>query len=301
MIIPEKIKKGDVVGIIAPSDSIEEKDKEYIEKSIKLMEKIGLTVEFGKNVYSNTSKYGATPEEKAEDIHYMFKNSKVKAIFCVKGGENSNTVFDYLDYELIKQNPKILCGFSDSTSLTNVITNRTGLVTYNGPTFKSLTSWETDYSYKQVIKRFIDGSLEFGTEEDEYLVLKDGYTKGKLIGGNLSLIYGLVCGKYAIDFIDKILFLEELGYESSPTKVSNYLYYLKQNKVFDKIKGLWIGNYEHHSGITLEKIIQDVLKDEYDFPIIKSNNFGHIDKKTVIPIGQIAVIDTKKITKIKLV
>ena len=111
----------------------------------------------------------------------------------------------------------------------------------------------------------------------------------------------MVVGKYSIDFTDKILFLEELGLETDPAGISNHLYYMKQNGVFKKIKGLWIGNYEHESGITLEKIIMDVLDGEYKFPIIKSNNFGHIERKTVIPIGTKAEIDTEEDVKIRLI
>ena len=111
----------------------------------------------------------------------------------------------------------------------------------------------------------------------------------------------MVAGKYSIDFTDKILFLEELGFESEPAMVSNNLYYMKQNGVFDKIKGLWIGNYEHESGISLEKIIMDVLEGKYKFPIIKSNNFGHIERKTVIPIGTKAEINTDEEVKIRLI
>ena len=97
------------------------------------------------------------------------------------------------------------------------------------------------------------------------------------------------------------MFIEELGFEADPAMTSNNLYFMKQNRVFDKIKGLWIGNYEHESGIALEKIIMDVLRDEYKFPIIKSNNFGHIETKTVIPIGTKAKIDTTKDIKIELI
>lgn len=96
------------------------------------------------------------------------------------------------------------------------------------------------------------------------------------------------------------MFIEELGYESDPNLVNNNLYYMKQNGVFDKIKGIWVGNYEHESGISLEKILLDVLEGEYHFPIIKSNNFGHCDKKTVIPIGTMARIDTNQKRKISL-
>lgn len=298
--IPRKLKKGDTIGVIAPSNSIQEDDKPYIDKSISLFENLGCKIKFGKYVYSNILGYSASCLEKAEDINNMFSDNSVNAIFCVKGGCNSNSVFDYLDYDLIKNNPKIICGFSDSTSLTNIITQKTGLVTFNGPTFKSLTSWETDYSFKEVSKRFIDQNLDLGNEDDEFSTINSGKATGKLIGGNLSLTTQMVCGKYSLDFQDKILFIEELGYESEPTRVSSYLYYMKQNGVFNKISSLWIGNYEHSSNISLEKIVLDTLDNNINFPIIKSNNFGHIDKKTVIPIGTTASIDTDKDRKIIL-
>ena len=82
---------------------------------------------------------------------------------------------------------------------------------------------------------------------------------------------------------------------------SNNLYFMKQNRVFDKIKGLWIGNYEHESGVSLEKIVLDVIGDDYNFPIVKSNNFGHIERKTTIPIGTKVRIDTSKEEKIELI
>ena len=298
--IPKGLKKGDTIGVIAPSNSINEDDNEFIQSSSKLFENLGFNIQLSEFISSHSLGYSASPLEKAKDINNMFANPNISAIFCVKGGENSNTVFDYLDYELIRNNPKIICGFSDSTSLTNVITSKTGLVTFSGPTFKSFTSWETDYGFKEVVKRFIDKNLELGTSEDKYETLKDGVAVGTLIGGNLSLITQMVCGKYALDFTDKILFIEELGFESSPTRVSSCLFYMKQNGVFDKIKGLWIGNYEHPSGYSLEKIVFDTLGDSFNFPVIKSNNFGHIDKKTVIPIGTLAKIDTNSKDKIIL-
>lgn len=298
--LAKSIKPGDTIGVIAPSNIILEKDEEYIEKSIKLFEDLGYKIKFGKYTRENILGYGTTAKRKAEDINNMFRDDEVKAIICVKGGEDSNSTFDYIDYELIKKNPKIICGFSDITSITNAIYSKTGLITFNGATFKSLTSWETEYSFNEVIKRFQDKSLELGTYDDEFITIKEGVAEGKLIGGNLSLTAELISGKYKLDFNDKILFIEELGYESDPNLVNNHLYYMKQNGVFDQIKGIWVGNYEHESEIAIEKILLDVLDGEYNFPIIKSNNFGHCDRKTVIPIGTRARIDTNKEKKIIL-
>ena len=301
MLIPQKLKKGDVIGVVAPSNPIIDENIEDLEQARKIIENAGFKVKYSKNLFSNTNGYSATSREKAEDINEMFRDKDVKMIWCAKGGQNSNSTFEYLDYEVIKNNPKIICGYSDITSLTNIITAKTGVVTFSGTNFKTIATDETNYSYNEVMKRFVDGSLELGLEGEKYETLNEGVAEGQLIGGNLSLTRGLVSGKYSIDFTDKILFLEELGIETMPSLASNFLYYMKQNGIFDKIKGLWIGNYEHESGITLEKVILDVLEGEYDFPIIKSNNFGHTETKTVIPIGTKARIDTKNERKIELI
>ena len=301
--IPTKLKKGDTIGVIAPSNYIEKDDLEYINASIALMEASGFKVKFGKYVFEDTLGYGTSPEKRAADINWAFKDDEVKAIMCVKGGEDSNTTLDYIDYEMIKKHPKIICGFSDNTSILNAIHEKTGLVTYHGPTFKSLTSWETGYAYKQFIKTFAENteSLIMGEPEDEYTTIQAGQATGELVGGNLSLFTKLVCGKYAVNLQDKILFLEELGFEAAPEMVNSNIYYLKQNGVFDRIAGLWIGNYEHPSKVSIEKIIKNAIGDEYKFPIIKSDNFGHIDKKIIIPIGTKAETNTNEKIKIKLV
>lgn len=300
MIKPKILKRGDMIGVIAPSGPIVDKKIEELERAREIVEKDGFKVKYSKNLFSNTNGYSASAKEKAEDINEMFKDKEVKMIWCAKGGASSNTTFEYLDFELIKNNPKIICGYSDITSLTNMITEKTGLVTFSGINFKTIATDETDYSYKEAINRFVDRSLELGKQGEEYKTIQEGIAEGKLIGGNLNLISELVSGKYSVDFEDKVLFLEELGLETDPEMASNFLYFMKQNGVFDKIKGLWIGNYEHVSGFALEKIVMDVLGDEYKFPIIKSNNFGHIETKTVIPIGVKARIDTNKDVKIEL-
>ena len=300
MIIPARLKIGDTIGVIAPSNPIINENIEEVEKARKIIENLGFKVKYGKNLFSNTNGYSATAKEKAEDLNKMFADKDVKIIWCAKGGENSNSIFEYIDYENIKQNPKIICGYSDITSITNIITEKTGLVTFSGTNFKTIATDETDYSLKQVINRFVDANLEIGTSDDNYKIIRSGQAEGRLIGGNLSLTRALVAGKYSIDFTDKILFLEELGFETGPALASNFLYYMKQNGVFDKIKGIWLGNYTHESGVKLEKILLDVIGNEYDFPIIQSENFGHIENKTVIPIGTKAKIDTFGIQKIKL-
>ena len=299
MILPEKLKKGDKIGVVAPAGIVREKDLEDLNNSITLMEASGFEIEFGKHVFNASLGYSNSGKEKAEDINNMFRNPEIKAIFAVAGGADSNSTFEYLDYELIKNNPKILCGFSDITSITNIITERTGLITYSGATFKALTSWETSYGYEQVIKRFVKGSKKLREPDDEFVVIKEGYAEGELIGGNLSRIASLSSGKYSVNFENKILFIEELYFESPATEVNYNLYRMRQNGAFDNLKGIWVGNYEGEEA--LEKILLDVIGNDANIPIIKSNNFGHVDKKMVIPIGGMARINTSSEDVIQLI
>lgn len=276
----KKLKAGDYIGLISPSNCIEEEDKKDIKESINLLKNKGYNVVFAKNAYKNTTGYGASAKEKAEDIHEMYENKKVKAILTIKGGFNSNSVFDYLDLDLIKANNKILCGYSDATSYINYIQAKTGNSCFIGPNLKSLNSWETDYSFKEMLNHFENGNFDLLCQDDEVRCIYKGNAKGKLIGGNLSLITNLID---ELDFENKILFLEELAFESPAAMVSNHLYRLKQKGIFNKLSGIWLGNYDGEYSI--EKILIDTISDlKLDIPIIKTNNFGHTERKMTIPI-----------------
>lgn len=301
MIIPNKLKLGDTIGVVAPSNPIIGDNIEELKRAKEIAERNGFKVKFSKNIYSNTLGYSSTAQEKADDINEMFQDKEIKMIWCAKGGNNSNTVFERLDYETIKQNPKIICGYSDITSITNVITAKTGLVTFSGTNFKTIATDETGYSFREAIKRFVEGSLELGRENEKYVTIQEGKAEGELIGGNLNCLHSLVSGKYKVEFKNKIMFIEDLGIESNPAMLSHFLSHMKQNEIFKQIKGIWIGNYQHESNISLEQIVLDTLGNQYQFPIIKSNNFGHIETKTVIPIGTKARIDTSKSKKIELI
>ena len=301
-IIPNKLNKGDIIGIISPSSILQnEDDLNILTKSINTFEQLGFNVQKGKYAFANETGYGTSAKHKAYDINEMFKNPNIKAIFTTTGGENSLSTFEYLDYELIKNNPKIICGFSDTTSILNEISEKTGLVTYLGPSMKSISSGETDYRLKSVMDRLVNGRTNLFYDEDikEIKIIREGKAKGQLVGGNLTLTTDLISGKYKIDFENKILLMEDLAFEAIPEKVSHDLYKMKQEGIFDQISGIWIGNYDGE--IPLEKILLDTIDDiEFNKPIIKSENFGHGEKKIVIPIGQEAEIDTNNYIPITL-
>lgn len=297
-IIPQNLKSGDTIGLISPSSIIQnEDDLKVLTKSIKTMENFGFKVKKGKYTFSNETGYGATAKHKAEDINEMFANNEIKAIFTTTGGENSLSTFEYLDYELIKNNPKIICGFSDATSILNEINEKTGLITFMGPSMKSICSGDTDYRLKSVIDHFVKGktNLFYDEDIDEIKIIREGEAKGKFVGGNLTLTTDLISGKYKIKFQNKILLMEDLAFEAIPEKISHDLYKMKQEGIFEEISGIWIGNYEGE--VPIEKILLDTIDDiQFNKPIIKSENFGHAEKKMVIPIGKEAIIDTKNKT-----
>ena len=224
-----KLMTGDTIGVVCTSAPIPEERQNEVKSSTKFLEELGFKVKFGKYISDNTLGYGTTAKNKADEINRMFANKEVKAIFCACGGENVNSVLDYLDYDTIRNNPKIICGYSDPTSLINAIYLKTGLITFHGANFTSLSEevqGEAEYTRNEVVKRFIKKSLEIGNNEERISVIRAGNAEGILVGGNLSLISRFSAGKYSYNFSDKILFIEELFYETPPALASSYLYYM---------------------------------------------------------------------------
>ena len=293
--LANKLKKGDTIGVVCPSDKVHDEDVPEIKEAERLLKERGYNVVFGKNVFKNTTGYGATAKEKAEDINEMYANKNINAIMSLKGGFNSNSVYEYLDLNTIKSNNKIICGYSDSTSYINYIHEKTGNIGFIGPNFKSLNAPDTNYYLlDEMLKRLENNYYDLATDDSEFRMIKEGQAVGELVGGNLSLTTGLID---EIDFTNKILFLEEFSFESPSAMVSNYLYRLRQKGVFNKVSGLWLGNYE--GDVAIEKILMDTIEDmNLNIPIIKSDNFGHIERKITIPLGVKAEI---KDGKIKLV
>jgi len=301
--LAKKLQKGDTIGIICPSAYVMQEDLDVIADAKKILEKLGYKVIYAPNAFKNTTGYGATAKEKAEDINYMYNNKKVSAIMSLCGGENSNVVYEYLDLDLIKANNKIICGYSDATSYINYIVAKTGNIGFIGPNYKTISSIthnskllrDNKYCYEEMLKRFSQDYYDLGRNDDKFETIIDGNAKGKLIGGNVSLISEL---SNKLNFKNKILFLEELSFETPPEKLSNYLYKLKQDNVFNEISGLWLGNYD--GAVSIEKILLDTLDNiDIKFPIIKSNNFGHTTRIQTIPLEINAEIAEGKIRLIE--
>ena len=282
----ERLKKGDTIGIIAPSEPITEEYKGYMKNSIKIFEDMGFKIKLSKNIYKNTWGYSATQDEKASDINDMFLDKEVKAIISAVGGDNSFNCLGLIDYENIKRNPKIICGYSDATNYLNAIYTKTGLITYQHLEMIDLgRKSKKDFEISQFKKTLIDGTLGDIDKNSEYKTLQNGCVEGIIVGGNVPSMVTLLNTEYFPDLTDKILFLEVYASSTDFDLADRYIGILKYHGVFDKIKGLWIG---HYHGDTEDTKIEDVFMrhlKEYDFPIIKCDDFGHDCEKVVIPIG----------------
>lgn len=281
------LNKGDTIGIVSPSAPITDELKEQFNNGLKVLENMGFNILLSKNVFSNSLGYSASINEKLEDLHEMFKNKDVKAIICSQGGQNSNTILPYLDYELIKNNPKIIFGISDATALLNAIYTKTKIITYHQNDLIWGMGIEANKDEMEDFKlRLVDGQKgEIKHFTDSWKCLRKGICEGTLVGGNLSTLIKILNTEYCPDFKDSILFLEEFAEESPLDEVDSKINILKQQGIFEQIKGLWIGYYENDTKkFKYEDVVMNNVK-EYKFPILKCNDFGHNCSNVVIPIG----------------
>jgi muramoyltetrapeptide carboxypeptidase len=295
-IIPAALNQGDTIAVVSPSDPITSETKEYLHKGIEFLVRKGFKVELAPNALSNTLGYCATAQEKADDINQMFEASQVKAIICSQGGQNANSVLPYLNYRAIKSNPKIFLGISNISVLLNTVYSKTGLITFHGNDIMWGFGRDfTTYDEREFLTRIVDGKIGRIEKNKEWLCVREGSVQGRLIGGNLECLTDLAGTEYFPNVEGAILFLEYFGEESAPTHLSKSFHQIKQLGVFEKIKGLWLGYYKCKSDVTIEQVAAEVLQ-EYNFPILQCNDFGHNTPNTVIPIGAQARLDAANCT-----
>lgn len=319
MIIPEKLKVGDEVRIIAPSRSMNIIGKETIEVATERFEKMGLKVTFGKYVNEADEYYGtASIEHRVEDIKDAFLDKNVKAIFTIIGGFNSNQILKYIDYDIIKQNPKIICGYSDITAILSAIHAKTGLVTYYGPHFSTFGEIKGfDYTQEYFNKMFfqtnefeIKSSDEWSSDSwfidqenrnfiknDGMFTINEGIAEGEIVGGYSNILALLKGTEYMPDIKNKILFLE---YESEEGKngflaIDRLFQSLIHLPDFKYVKGLVLGRAIPNLEMTKEKWIKIIKgKRELNYiPVIANCDFGHTTPMFTFPIGGYARLEAK--------
>ena len=317
--IPEKKKKGDEVRVIAPSRSMVILGEDCKKIATERLEALGLKVTFGKYVMEADSDYLCTSvEHRVEDLNEAFKDKNVKAILTVIGGFNSNQMLDYIDYEAIKENPKIFCGFSDITALSNSIYAKTGLVTYSGPHYSSfgmLKGFEYTLEYfkkmffedKEIeIKSskewsddawFIDQENREFIKNDGMFVINEGEAEGEIVGGNLCTLNLLQGTEYMPNIENKILFLEDddMAGKIYLMEFDRNLQSLIHMPEFKTVKALVLGRSQKATDMTKEKWIK-LIKNKPELaniPVIAGVDFGHSTPIITFPIGGDAILKAK--------
>ena len=299
LIKPKKLNPGDKVAVIAPASAVSSPDDMF--KANEILKYFNLEAVFAKNLLKGSGYKTRTIEERIEDLHWAFEDSEIKAVFCIRGGYGSASLLNHIDYELIKNNPKVFCGYSDITAMHLAINKMSDLITYHGPvllssfdeltinSFKNIFFDNQIVSYKNPITKEIRNSFQTYT-------INEGSSEGELIGGNLSLLVSLFGTPYQPDFKNKILFIEDTGEE--PYRVHRMLVQLELAGVLKTISGLIIGqctDCNKNSGSTWDMSEMEAYFDilsKYKFPCFYGLLIGHTSKQFTLPIGINVKIDT---------
>ena len=303
-ILPKSLKKGDTLGLTAPGGYITE---EELKDAVATIEELGFKTYYTDAVLYRFGYFAGTDRQRADDLMHMFTNPDVDAILCVRGGYGSNRILDLLDFDIIKQNPKALIGYSDITSLINAFYQKISLVGFHGPVAISSFNVFTVKSFKKVLmkapKRYkYSNKRQKDTEDnsdfDQYTI-SGGTAEGILVGGNLVMIETLIGTEYEPDFENKIVFLEEV--REKPYRIDRLITHLLMATNLSKASGIVLGifkncdikNDENEDSFTLKQVLFDRFSG-LGIPCYYGMPFGHVRNKITLPVGIRAKMDAAK-------
>jgi muramoyltetrapeptide carboxypeptidase len=301
---PKRLKQGDTIAIIAPSSGVSQAE---FDKAIKNMSDLGFKTKVGKHTQAVNGFLAGTDKQRLEDIHWAFADKEVSAVWCIRGGYGAGRFLPNLDFNLIKKNPKVFIGYSDITALHLAIYQNTGLVTFHGPVASSNYS---EYTKKHSVNVLVNPSAPYKIElspdniakegkEFKTEVISKGKARGKLIGGNLSLLTALAGTPYALkNTKGKLLFIEDVG--EKPYRLDRMFVQLRQSINMSELAGIALGVFaDCDAPDDKSQTLIDVVKDQLGnlgIPVIYGLSFGHIRDQFTLPIGIEAELDTEKAT-----
>jgi muramoyltetrapeptide carboxypeptidase len=295
-ILPPALKPGDTIGFISPAGILF--DENLFENMQKVMESMGFKVQFGKNVKNRYGYLAGTDEERANDLNQFFSDPEINGIVTVRGGWGSNRILNLVNYNVIRENPKIFCGFSDITALHLSIYKNTGLVTFHGPNGNSdWTLFTRDHFKKLITGKNPKPLLENpGREKHNIHTIQPGTASGKLLGGNLTLITSLIGSSYLPDFTGAILFLEDVG--EDVYKIDRMMSQLKLSGILKTINGFVFGkctNCKESQPISfsLVEVFEHYLK-PLGIPSFSGSMISHEPNNFTLPVGIMAQMDAAK-------
>jgi muramoyltetrapeptide carboxypeptidase len=298
---PKALQPGMTVGLVTPASNVPEDEELYA--AMDLVRSLGFSAKPAANLFRRTQYLAGSDRQRADDLNAMFADPEVDAVFCVRGGYGSGRLLRYLDYDSIAANPKILMGYSDITAILNAITLRTGLVTFHGPIAGGNFS---DYTYQQYLKVLVEPGPttrigeppEFETRpgvidwENRLTTIVPGVAEGHLLGGNLSLMVTLLGTPFEPRFEGAILFLEDVS--EPPYSVDRMLTHLWMAGKLEQVAGIVLGKFtddDYDSNtFSMEQVFRDRLE-PLGIPALRGTMIGHIEDKTVVPLGIRARLD----------
>ena len=296
MLIPKALKKSDTIGIVSPSGAISKQTKRQLDSGIKFLQKLGFKTVIGKNALKADNFSAGTGQERADDINDMFSDSSINAIMCTQGGETANSCLPFVNWNIIRKNPKIFTGISDITALLISMYSKSNLVTFHGnDVMWGFGRKPSKYDANEFIERLISKKIGVLNKNSAWVTIRKSSAEGTLLGGNLTCFMKLIGTEYFPDLTNSILFLEE--YRPRPEQLEYKLEQLKQMGVFDKINGVLIGHIDGIDNKNIKQNMESILfriTEDYDFPIVKCHDFGHNCPNTTLPVGIKVRLDADK-------
>lgn len=303
-LLPPRLKEGDTIGIVSPSSAIFE--TEPYEIAVETFEAMGLKVKLGEFVNNRYGHLAGTDEERAGELNAMFSDPKINAIIALRGGSGAARILDKIDYNVIAANPKIFIGYSDITALHMAIFTKTGLVTFHAPL--AVSTWNS-FNYPIFRKILFDAQaylfknpVEKGSAltvtRNRIRTINPGVATGELLGGNLSVLTGIMGSQYfPKEWDKKILYLEDVG--EPIYAMDRMMSQLQLGGVLEKISGFVFGKCSDckpgsgYGSLTMEEVIDHYIK-PLNIPAYSGAMIGHIDDNSTIPNGLEARIDAQK-------
>jgi muramoyltetrapeptide carboxypeptidase len=303
---PRALRPGDTVGLITPSSYVSDPDRLALaEHTLKYFD---LKPRFGKNVRKRNGYLGGTTAERLDDLHSMFADPSVNAVFAIRGGYGSAQLLDRIDYGLLRKNPKIFLGYSDITALHLAIQKRAGMVTFHGPVALSGFSEYTQKNFRRAL--FETAPLGVVSNPPEVNTLRPAHTlrtiragkaRGPLVGGNLTLISTTMGTPFEIETGGRILLLEDV--DEQPYSIDRMLTQLRLAGKFDGVAGVIFGecnacrprDYKpaFESTLSLGEVLDEILG-QLRVPVLSGLTFGHTDDQLTLPLGVMAELDADK-------
>jgi muramoyltetrapeptide carboxypeptidase len=321
-IFPKALAPGDTIMIVAPAKYL---DKERVALAKKRLEKMGFNVRVPGGLFRQKGFLAGTDDERAAELMAAFADPKVNAIFPGTGGYGTTRIIDKLDYDVIRHNPKILVGFSDITGLHIAINQRTGLVTFHSPNpewgigvKKDLSPFAAKWFWRALLGKNYVGSAGAANQQGYTILTRTGddddpksaelfdevppvYTmhggkgRGRLIGGNLSVMHAMMGTPFEIETDGKILFIEDVG--EAPYRVDRMLQTLRMAGKFDHVAGVILGQFsprEEESKWDDDASVDEVLRDFFgklNVPVLTHFPIGHVRYNVTLPEGAMAELD----------